>query len=581
MAGPGWCPWVAELGQGSGYPVALAGRLPSTHRSGGGGAAAVNRTGVLASYRWEPSFGYVRRAMGGTGPGGCEGHYETTPRSGICGGCGCGVRGRAGGGPGHAGRLGCPGRQWGGPGRGGPGGRVVGPGNRGARPADGGRPVSSINTPRITIYGWSTTSRCELSRSLARLSLTAHYSGGLVRIGWRAAATGVLLAGTLITAVPGSASARARPNGTDASAPRNVFTGVAATSPANAWIVGTTEIGIDPVHTLIVHWNGKTWQRVPSPGAAGRRTSSYLNAVAATSRRNAWAVGESNIKALSSLTEHWNGTAWKVVPSPSPKGVTFLNAVAARTVNDAWAVGLVIVGPGSNSRTLIEHWNGKSWVRVPSPSFTKAPRGTQVQNSLNSVAEISASNVWAVGDYIVGSDAAQTLIEHWNGTKWTIIPSPVGLVNPNFLNAIAAVSPTDLFAVGGLGDFAFPTATMIFRWQGTKWRLVPSLTNDNAVQALGAVSAVSASDVWAVGASQSQISSKNPPLILRWNGRKWQTVRTPLPSRRVSVSLVSVAAVSAKVAWAVGSSTGASGPAEPLILRWNGARWVSVAVPRL
>ncbi|HXS63214.1 MAG TPA: hypothetical protein VN767_10070 [Streptosporangiaceae bacterium] len=37
---------------------------------------------------------------------------------------------------------------------------------------------------------------------------------------------------------------------------------------------------------------------------------------------------------------------------------------------------------------------------------------------------ISRNNVWADGSYITGNNAAQTLVEHWDGTKWSIVPSP-------------------------------------------------------------------------------------------------------------------------------------------------------------
>ena len=60
--------------------------------------------------------------------------------------------------------------------------------------------------------------------------------------------------------------------------------------------------------TLIVHWNGKVWKRVPSPNLPGN----YLNVlfgVVATSAGNAWAVGTSSCNQV--LVERWNGAAWK------------------------------------------------------------------------------------------------------------------------------------------------------------------------------------------------------------------------------------------------------------------------------
>lgn len=377
---------------------------------------------------------------------------------------------------------------------------------------------------------------------------------------------------------PGAMASGCRPAATTTAID---FNDVAATSNSSAWIVGESHAGRNPVRTLTVHWNGRTWQRVPSPNASGRRTSSFLNAIAATSSSNAWAVGESNVKNLSTLIEQWNGKSWKLVPSPTPnpkRDFSFLEDVAARTRTDAWAVGFVIVGPGSNSRTLIEHWNGTSWQQVPSPSITNG-HGDQVQNGLGGVTVISPANAWAVGDYIIGSDPPQTLIEHWNGKKWSIVPSPDpdGTASPASLGDIAAISRTDMFAVGALGDVFAPTQTLIARWNGATWQTVPSPFADTATESLGGVAAVSATDAWAVGAYDTQTTAANLTLIVRWNGKKWHTVRAPFPHGAIDDSLGAVATVGAKSAWAVGSVSFASS-AQPLVLRWNGTKWTIVTV---
>ena len=99
--------------------------------------------------------------------------------------------------------------------------------------------------------------------------------------------------------------------------------GVTATSARNAWAVG--EAG-DPdkgyTKTLILHWNGTAWKTVPSPGNA-RGASSELLGVAAVSDRDARAVGDET------LVLHWNGTSRKRVPSPSLAHGSVLTGVAA------------------------------------------------------------------------------------------------------------------------------------------------------------------------------------------------------------------------------------------------------------
>jgi hypothetical protein len=94
-------------------------------------------------------------------------------------------------------------------------------------------------------------------------------------------------------------------------------------------------------------------------------------------------------------------------------------------------------------RTLTEHWNGTNWSVIASPN-----PGNVSFNKLLGVTAISTSNVWAVGYYQSDSGAVQTLVEHWNGTSWSVVASPNSASTINQLFAVAAVSATDIWAVG-------------------------------------------------------------------------------------------------------------------------------------
>jgi hypothetical protein len=78
---------------------------------------------------------------------------------------------------------------------------------------------------------------------------------------------------------------------------------VAATSGRNAWAVGSYGSG-PSTRVLIEHWNGTTWQQVPSPDNAG---TSSLYGVAATSATNPWAVGQTSTGKI--LVLRCNGAA--------------------------------------------------------------------------------------------------------------------------------------------------------------------------------------------------------------------------------------------------------------------------------
>jgi hypothetical protein len=246
------------------------------------------------------------------------------------------------------------------------------------------------------------------------------------------------------------------------------LTGVAAVSQSDAWAVGGySGGGYQFRRTLILHWNGTRWQRVGSPFPGYRSADSGLYGVAATSGKNAWAVGgEISSTGQATLILHWNGTRWQRVPGPSPGAQgNELTAVAAVSATDAWAVGDSDNGQ-DNSRTLIEHWNGKAWKKVASPN---PETGHEWQDYLHGVAAISATDAWAVGyaehgDLPAGdsSTADVPIIEHWNGTRWKLVPASASPVD---LDAVTAISARNVWAVGDLGTE---------HWNGKAWTRVSS-----------------------------------------------------------------------------------------------------------
>lgn len=46
-----------------------------------------------------------------------------------------------------------------------------------------------------------------------------------------------------------------------------------------------------------------------------------------------------------------------------------------------------------------------------------------VENFLNGVAGLSSTDAWTVGSYQNGSGRSRTLIERWDGTQWSVVPS--------------------------------------------------------------------------------------------------------------------------------------------------------------
>jgi hypothetical protein len=218
---------------------------------------------------------------------------------------------------------------------------------------------------------------------------------------------------------------------------------------------------------------------------------------------------------------------------------------------------------------LVEHWNGTSWSLVFSPNQGSDGSG------LVGVAAVSPNDIWAVGDYGYVTTGYRTLIEHWNGTSWSIVSSPNQDLSDNFLQGVAVVSPTDVWAVGiGIESATSTWHTLIEHWNGVSWSIVASPNQGPDNSQLYGVAALSASDVWAVGYHNS--TSTAATLVEHWNGTSWSIVASPNPGTSNS-TLHGIVAASANDIWAVGSYFDTL--YRTLIEHWDGTNWAVIPSP--
>jgi hypothetical protein len=314
------------------------------------------------------------------------------------------------------------------------------------------------------------------------------------------------------------------------------------------------------------------WSIVPSPNGA-RSGDNALVQVSAGPGSSAWAVGYDGYNGhFRTLIERWSGARWAVVPSPSTGPLdNVLSGVATLSATSAWAVGYtsVSVPPRIYHRAMIEHWNGRGWRVVP------VPRAGTSDSDLWAVTAFSATNAWAVGNEDVGVFTFRPLIEHWNGTAWRLVrvPSPPLTGVGASLFGVAATSPRDIWAVGNyaVGKRFQP---LVEHYNGTRWAIVPAPVAGSAI--LGQVSLLSPTDGWAVGQRGASSPAHNQALIEHWNGHHWTVARTPaVPGS----SLADVLALSPQLAWAVGSAAAPHGYTHTLTERWNGRSWAITPSP--
>jgi hypothetical protein len=289
------------------------------------------------------------------------------------------------------------------------------------------------------------------------------------------------------------------------------------------------------------------FQVVPSPTI----TRSNLTAITTITDNDIWAVGFTSpfSGTDATLAEHFNGTSWTAVATPNP-AVTVgaqLSGVAAAASNNVWAVGenVTINSLGETvSSPLIEHFNGSAWSIVAAPT---PPAG----GALDAVTAISASNVWAVGHLGNGRDG--NLIEHFDGTSWKIVQGPATGTFAT-LNGVSGTSASDVWAVGSVGRFA---GVQILHFNGQTWSTVSNLPLDTSLQG---VVALAPNNVWAVGAD-----------IEHFDGKSWSIVPSPgaVGSPSSGFGLSAIAAASADNIYAVGGG----------IEHFNGTSWSIVSSP--
>jgi len=288
----------------------------------------------------------------------------------------------------------------------------------------------------------------------------------------------------------------------------------------------------------------------------------------------AWAVGNfipdtptSNPDATLTLAERFDGSTWTPVPTPNP-GPNFATLFGvAKSGDRAWAVG-VSQNASYRDRALIESWDGGAWSvdRVPQP----APLGDMLWGA----SAVSANDVWAVGSRQGPGERFSTLIEHFNGGSWSVVPSPNPGSSGNALYAVTAIGPRDVWAVGQELGAHGPDHGLVEHWDGDHWSATgtPS-TGDASVMLDGVTSA--GGHVWAVGNRVDAVSGSSPFGEVRRNGA-WRVVALP----HVASAFTTLWGVtsSAGSPWVVGSYQDVAGNQHTLMIRRQD-QWRIVNVP--
>jgi hypothetical protein len=270
---------------------------------------------------------------------------------------------------------------------------------------------------------------------------------------------------------------------------------VTAVSANDVWAVGSTADGA----VLILHWNGKMWRRetgVPS-------VHDEIDAVAAT-KSTVWVAIRSESREIA-VTLHWTKGHWYVVPVSDPAGTSYMMGIAIAGSN-VWGIGAAGTNNTTCPKPKLWRWSGTAWKSASFP----LPRSDCGQ--LRGITAGPGGTALVVGwDFPCGTSACAPVpfTMRWNGKKWQKLPfSASPDVGPD---AVASVPDGTAWGIYSMG---------IYRWAGGTWRLAKALTPASNEYALNAVAASSFHDAWAVGSWVPRVQ-ESVPLMVHWNGKTW------------------------------------------------------------
>jgi hypothetical protein len=250
-----------------------------------------------------------------------------------------------------------------------------------------------------------------------------------------------------------------------------------------------------------------------------------------------------------------------------------LTGFSASGANDIWVTGYESSGryPDDRRQPFAWHWDGSSWGQTEVPIPTFAPPNPNdairsINNQLGSIRTIGPNDAWAVGTYGPSTNL-RPLVLHWDGHEWTPVGTPGPPSEPYHMAlwSLEIISPSDIWATGskrssGSAPDHGQTKTLIEHWNGTQWSIVDSPNkaqpppSGNGGDSIGSIVALGPNDVWASGfydEAAGTFKGPDKPLLLHWDGRSWSHQPTPLDGIE-NARMEQLAAGADKVLWATG-----------------------------
>ncbi len=260
------------------------------------------------------------------------------------------------------------------------------------------------------------------------------------------------------------------------------------------------------------------------------------------------------------------GPGWhitEVLSGPS----TGLQSLATSAPGNAVAAGTTV------SSLVVEDWNGSTWQAITPPAgFVNLTSGAV---NVAAAGTSSPGNTWLFAEK--GQNSLSEYALRWDGSSWTVAK----LSSKNTVLGTAVFGPRNVWEFGekpGSGANPGYGPAWVLHYDGSAWH--PVTVPATPVW----TSAVSASDIWALGPSAATVNKPTQVTVAtHWDGSSWHALALPKLTPVSGQPWVpdGIAALSADQVWveetvAVNRGTGTAPPGVTL-LHWNGTSWAVAA----
>jgi hypothetical protein len=332
-------------------------------------------------------------------------------------------------------------------------------------------------------------------------------------------------------------------------------------------------------------WNGTTWRpvTVPLPKGAG----GGVNGVSCK-QASCLVIGYySSDSGFYPLALRWNGKLLATVaapPMPAGAGDATLGDVSCAAVASCVMIGSATTSAGA--WTVIDTWNGATWTMR---AFA-LPAGL-AEILYNGISCVSAEHCVAGGMSYSKSVAIEPVLALWNGRGVTLVTAPTPKKGPGLavISDVACVSTTSCVAsgIGGLSLSLSASSSYGFTdvLTGTTWKAAAiEWPKGSASSGLLAVSCESARNCVTVGGDDiTNVNAANSgdAAAVSYNGKAWAVQKgVPGPAKGSASGFGGVACVTATMCVAAGLTGKTSGSAAvPLNGVWNGKSWRLFQLP--